>query len=65
MIKLYRGVARTPANISDGELCNSCERLKAVNCCCKVLHLRCLRRSWLRLSYVDFLGLFFEIGLVR
>ena len=45
----------------NGELCNNNEQLKAVNYCCKALHLRCLQVTSLRLWHIC---LFFYITLV-
>ena len=45
----------------NGELYNNNEQLKAVNYCCKALHLRCLQVTSLRLWYIC---LFFYITLV-
>ena len=45
-----KDVAENSEDIYGGELCNSSQRLLAANYCCKVLHLRCLQRSLLRLS---------------
>ena len=35
------GIARTPTNIQDGNLCSNSKLLKVVDCCFKTLHLRC------------------------
>ena len=38
---------RGEESFGDGELWNNPERLKAVNCCCNLLHRRCLREPWM------------------
>ena len=50
-MQIYRGLARAPATIKDGELYNNSKQLKAVNYCCKALHFRSLRGFWLRFWY--------------
>ena len=50
-MQIYRGLARAPASIKDGELYNNSKQLKAVNYCCKALHFRSLRGFRLRFWY--------------
>lgn len=46
---MTRPVSRTPAYIQDGVLCNNCQRLLAVDYCCKALQPQYLPQSWVRL----------------
>lgn len=45
-----RGLAKTPTNISDGELWSKSQLVKAVSYCLKSFHFRCLLGSWLHLQ---------------
>ena len=47
-------VYSTSTDICDDDLCIKSQQFLAVNCCCKALHPRCLRESWMHLWIWEF-----------